>query len=88
MDRTYPVKDFSTILVADVFFRNFICRFGNLTDRGQQFVSKVQIELFKIFDITKLKTSSYRPQTNASMERANESIFNKLRTLIGAEQSN
>ncbi|XP_061175622.1 uncharacterized protein LOC133184550 [Saccostrea echinata] len=67
-------------------------RFGSpdsiLTDRGQQFMSKVLTELCKIFEITKLKTSSYRPQTNAAVERANSSILNKLRTYIDAEQTN
>ena len=88
----YPLKTMTAIEVADLFYRNFICRYGApdkiLTDRGQQFMSKVLQEICNIFQITKLKTSSYRPQTNATVERANSSILAKLRAYIKDDQSN
>ena len=88
----YPLKTITAIEVADLFYRNFICRYGApdkiLTDRGQQFMSKVLQEICNIFQITKLKTSSYRPQTNATVERANSSILAKLRAYIKDDQSN
>ena len=63
-----------------------ICRYGApdqlLSDRGQNFLAKLVTEVCKIFDITRLHTSSYHPQTNAQCERFNATIAQSIRAYI------
>ena len=56
------------------------------TDRGQTFVSKIIQELNKMLHISHSVTTSYRPQSNATCERLNETIIARIRTLIPKEK--
>lgn len=71
-------------------YQDFICRFGCpgsiLTDRGSNFMSKVMQELCDMLQITKLKTSSYHPATNSTVERMNSVILQKLRIYCHGKQ--
>ncbi|VDI12249.1 Hypothetical predicted protein [Mytilus galloprovincialis] len=70
----------------------WICRYSApdaiLTDKGQNFMSNILKEVCNIFEIQKINTSSYRPQTNSTCERNNKTIAEKLRTCIDANQLN
>ena len=46
------------------------------------------MEICKIFQITKVQTSSYHPQTNASAERMNSTINKTLRAFVDSNQKN
>ena len=50
-----------------------------MSDRGQNFLSKIVNEVCKLFQITRLHTSSYHPQTNAQCERFNSTIAQSIR---------
>ena len=52
-----------------------------MSDRGQAFLSKLVSELCQIFQVTRLRTSSYHAQTNAQCERFNSYIASSLRSL-------
>ncbi|XP_038062328.1 uncharacterized protein LOC119732797 [Patiria miniata] len=56
--------------------------------RGTQFMSKLIKQLCNIFQITKVQTSSYHPQTNATCERMNSFIWQTLRAYCKPDQSN
>ena len=64
-------------VIARLFIDEIISRHGAprvllseaLTDRGTNFLSKVVAEVCKIFQIQKVNTSSYHPQTNGTVER-------------------
>ena len=47
----------------------------------KNFLSKVVTEVCRIFQITRLHTSSYHPQTNATCERTNATIAQSIRAL-------
>jgi transposase InsO family protein len=80
----FPLKTMEATEIALILYNEIICRYGApeviLTDRGQNFMSKLIQEICKLFQITKLQTSSYHPATNASCERFNSVILQTLRT--------
>jgi hypothetical protein len=51
-------------------------------------MSKLIKELCKLFQITKIETSSYHPQTNSAVERMNSVIIQTLRKYCSADQEN
>ena len=86
----FPTKTQEAAEVAKVFYKEIICRYGAprsiLTDKGQCFMAKLIQELCKIFQITKMTTSSYHPQTNATCERFNSFILQSLRAYCNRDQ--
>ena len=79
----FPIKDQKADTIAKILYREIICRHGAmeslLSDRGTAFLSDVIKSLCKLFEIKRLHTSSFHPQSNASCERMNSSILNSLR---------
>jgi len=79
----YPIKDQKADTIAEILYREIICRHGAmeslLSDRGTSFLSDVIKSLCKLFEIKRLHTSSFHPQSNSACERYNSSILNALR---------
>jgi transposase InsO family protein len=88
----YPMKSMEAAAVAKIFYDEFITRYGApsilVTDRGQNFMSKLIKSLCDIFQITKLATSSYHAQTNSHVERFNSVICQTLRAYCDKDQDN
>ena len=80
-----PIKDSKAATIAKHLYEDIIVRFGApdvlLSDRGSNFLSRVVQEVCKIFEITRVHTSAYHPQTNAACERTNSTLAQALRTL-------
>ena len=59
-----------------------VCRHGApqelLSDRGANFLSDLVSEVCKLFDVKKLNTSGYHPQTNGLCERFNSTLIQML----------
>ena len=49
-----------------------------LSDRGTNFLSNLVLEVCKLFDVKKLNTSGYHPQTNGLCERFNSTLIQML----------
>ena len=68
--------------IAKAFFELIIARFGAphtlLSDRGQNFLSALMYDIYKIMNVTKLNTTSYRPQTDGLVERTNGTLTQAL----------
>jgi hypothetical protein len=79
----FPLKTTDAVEVAWVLYREIFSRYGApdalLSDRGQNFMSKLITELCRLFQVTRLRTSSYHAQTNAQCERFNSFIGSALR---------
>ena len=58
-----------------------------LSDRGQQFMSIMVKELCNIFQIVKINTSSYHPQTNSRCENFNRVLLSGIRTQCDESQT-
>lgn len=88
----FPIKTLKGEEIAKVFYREFICRWGApyalLSDRGTNFLSTVVKEVCKLFQITKYKTSSWHPQTNATAERRMSMLGQTLRIFSNKHQTN
>ncbi|VDH96761.1 Hypothetical predicted protein [Mytilus galloprovincialis] len=76
---------------ARILYNEIICRYGPcrqiLTDLGKNFTSNLVKEICKIFQITKLNTSSYHPECNAATERQNRTLATSLRMYCHDNQS-
>jgi len=57
-----------------------------ISDLGRQFLSEVVEDLLIQFGITHNKTSGYHPQTNAPVEKFNETMANMLSMYVGSTQ--
>ena len=56
-----------------------VCRHGALlSDRGANFLSELVAEVCKLFDVKKMNTSGYHPQTNGLCERFNSTLIQML----------
>ncbi len=86
----FALKTADATEVANVLYHQIICRYGApdtlVSDRGQQFISKLVKELCKIFEITKVQTSSYHPESNSACERMNSVILQALRSYVSKDQ--
>lgn len=85
--RTQEAKEIAHILYKEVF-----TRFGSpktlVSDRGQNFCSKLIQALCELFHVTRHTTSSYHPQSNTTCERMNSTIAQTLRTYCTKDQMN
>ena len=59
-----------------------------VSDRGQNFISKLVTAVCQIFQVTRYFNSSYQPQTNATCARINSTIAQCLRTYVNRDQTN
>jgi hypothetical protein len=71
--------------VADIFVNHIVTRYGCprtlLSDRGTEFNASLSNEIYALFNVHKLKTSAYFPQSNGLVERFNKSLADMLAML-------
>jgi len=75
-----PIRHKTAEAVAATLFDEVILRVSAiLTDRGGEFLGEVVEMLYKRLGMAHLKTSAYRPQTDAKCERVHFSMHNFCR---------
>lgn len=88
----FPLKIQESKEIAEVLFAEIIAGYGAprviVSDRGQNFLSKLVTAVCEIFEVTRHFTSAYHPQKNAACERMNSTIAHCLRTYINPKQTN
>ena len=57
-----------------------------LSDRGQNFLSKVVFSVCDLYQIRKVNTSAYHPQTDGLMERFNSSLMKSMSQFTASNQ--
>ena len=79
-----PNKEAPT--VAQGIFERWFCRFGMLldlvTDQGKEFCSQLSEDLFKLMQVSYLKTMAYHPQCNSQAKVANKTIAKYLASFV------
>ncbi|XP_033363072.1 uncharacterized protein LOC117241209 [Bombus vosnesenskii] len=80
------ISSASRPILADVFVKRFICRFGSpraiLTDQGTNFTSSLMKKVAKRFRIKQYTTTAYHPQSNGSIERSHHVLIEYLKLYI------
>ena len=88
----FPLKTQDSKEIAKVLYSEIFARYGAprviVSDRGQNFLSKLVTSVCEIFQVTRHFTSSYHPQTNATCERMNSTIAQCLRAYVDKDQTN
>jgi len=87
-----PTKNQTAKTVAEVFYDQFICRYGIPTklhtDQGANFESHLIRELCNIMGMRKSHTTPYHPQGNAGPERFNRTLLEMLGTMDNHKKDN
>ncbi len=87
----FATSDMTATTVADIFVKEILSRHGApvelLSDRGQNFLSKVVAEICQFTKTKKVNTSAYHPQTNGLCERFNGTIIESLAMYANENQS-
>lgn len=82
----YALPNQEAYTVADTLVTEFICRFGVPlqihTDQGPDFESNLFQGVCKALDITKTRTTPYRPQSDGLVERMNRSLQQMLAIFV------
>ena len=86
----YPLKDMTAATCADVFTREFVCRFGFPlqvhSDQGRQFESALFQEVCRLMNVNKSRTTPLHPQSDGQTERANKTILDLLAKLVATRK--
>ena len=81
----YVTKNQTVLTVANELVNKYFTNFGwpdkIHTDRGTSFKNELFHSICQMAKIRKLRTGSYRPQTNGQCERFNQTLLNMLGTL-------
>ena len=85
------IPDQKAETVARVFVEKIIFNYGApkklITDQGTNFMSDLMKCICDIFDIIKLNTSPYHPQTDGLVERFNGTLLNMLASYSSSNQT-
>ena len=75
----HPMPNQEATTVADVFVREFCCRFGMPkelhSDQGRNFESHVFQETMRLFGVSKTRTCAYNPKSDGMVERYNRTLL-------------
>ena len=86
----YPLKDMTATTCADVFTREFVCRYGFPlqvhSDQGRQFESALFQEVCRLMNVSKSRTTPLHPQSDGQTERANKTILDLLAKLVATRK--
>lgn len=85
-----PMKDQRAESIIDKLIEHFIYTFSApkqiLTDQGSNFVSNLMQGFEEAFQIKHIKTTSFHPQSNGSLERTHATVKDLIRTCIKERQ--
>lgn len=88
--QAYPIPNQETLTIAKEICSKFICTFGIpeiiLTDQGTNFTSELMKDIAKLFQIKKIQTTAYRPQSNGALERSHQTLADYLTHFIKESQ--
>ena len=88
--RDRPIPNHTAATVAKALMKNVFVKYGMpaeiLSDRGSEFESELFTQLMEWLQIGKLRTTAYKPSTNATVERFHRTLNSVLGKLISSSQ--
>ena len=90
--QVYVTPKQTALETAKVLWENFLIHYGwpdsILTDQGKSFENNLMKELCALANVTKLRTSPYRPETNRQCKHFNQTLINMIGTLSVEDKLN
>ena len=87
----YPMPNQKAETIAQIFVEHIVYRYGVpkklLTDQGTNFTSDLLSAISRIFNILRIYTSPYHPQTDGLVERFNRTLANMLSSYTNSKQT-
>jgi len=84
--KAFPAPDKEAATVARIIVEQIICRFkcpiAILSDQGKEVDGNLMAEICRILDIDKQHTSTYKPSTNAAVERLHRTLNSIMGKLV------
>jgi hypothetical protein len=81
-----PLREQTVEEVSEKFLENVLLLYGlpqsTVTDQGGNFMSDVFKRICEIFQIEKLHTGIYRPESNGELERTHKTLVTYLRSYV------
>ena len=81
----YPLPEQGAELLAKTLVNEFFARFGCSceihSDQGKTFLSKIFVSVTRLLQITKTRTTAYRPNSNGQVERSTQTLLQMMRCL-------
>ena len=88
----FALPNHTALTVADVLVTQIICRYGCMeqlhSDMGPEFESRLFQEVCRLLGIKKTRTTPYRPQCDAVVERFNRTLKQMLAIFCSENQNN
>ena len=85
-----PLPNQEAETIANAFFETYVVRFGVPfmvhTDQGRNFESKMFKSFCVLMEMSKTRTTPYRPSSNGQVERYNQLVLNFLRCYLAGKQ--
>jgi len=83
---SFPAPNKEAATVARIIVEQIICRFGCpiaiLSDQGKEVDGNFMAEICRILDIDKQHSSTYKPSTNAAVERLHRTLNSIMGKLV------
>ena len=87
----FAIKNQTAEVIAQKFVEEIVFRYGVpkklLTDQGANFTGNILKEVNDFFQVIKLQTTPYHPQTDGLVERFNRTLANMLSTYTNSNQT-
>ena len=86
----FPIRTHTAQVVARKLVDGVFTRVGTplrlLSDQGPEFESALMTELCRVYQIEKIRTTSYRPSTNGAVERFHRTLNSMLGKVVADSQ--
>jgi len=88
----FPLPNHEASTIARVLTEQLFCRFGTpitlLSDRGRDIDGVLMRKVCDLLGVDKLRTTAYKPSTNAAIERFHRTLNAMLAKAIRSHQRN
>jgi len=86
----FPIRDITASTIANKLVRSVFTRYGAprylLSDQGSQFTSELLHLVCNVWNIKRIRTSPFHPQTNGKVEKFNSTLCDMLSSYVNDDR--